>query len=98
MNKVSAKEVKELAHRLMFDMTEEDYAALSVEIDQLHVQMEKISSDEELNAYEPMTFPFECSTSYLREDEPTTPLDRDEALSNSGSCYEHQIKLPKVVG
>ena len=98
MKEISLDVLKEASHRLLFDMSEEEYATLLAEFKILLSRMESIGKIDGLDAYEPMTFPFECSTSNLREDEPTTPLDRDEALSNSGSCYEHQIKLPKVVG
>ena len=52
---------------------------------------------EGLENVEPMTFPFECSTDYLREDVAEEPLPRDEALGNAGSKSDGQIKLPKVV-
>jgi Asp-tRNA(Asn)/Glu-tRNA(Gln) amidotransferase C subunit len=45
-----------------------------------------------------MTFPFDASVDYLREDVAETPLPRDEALKNAGSVQDHEIKLPKVVG
>ena len=45
-----------------------------------------------------MTFPFECETDFLREDEPTTPLTQEEALRNAKDVVEGQIRLPKVVG
>ena len=45
-----------------------------------------------------MTFPFPCENSFLREDVPSAPLNRDEALANAGSKEDGQIKLPKVVG
>ena len=61
-------------------------------------QMETIGKIEGLEDYEPMTFPFDCETTYLREDEPATPLRREDALSNAGSVLDNQIKLPKVVG
>ena len=90
--------LKDAAHRLLFDMSEEEYATLLQEFDILTKQMETIGRIEGLEAYEPMTFPFDCETDYLREDDPTEPLDRDVALSNAGSTLDHQIKLPKVVG
>ena len=90
--------LKDAAHRLLFDMSEEEYATLLQEFDILTKQMETIGRIEGLEEYEPMTFPFDCETDYLREDDPSEPLDRDIALSNAGSVLDHQIKLPKVVG
>ena len=98
MKEINLDVLHDAAHRLLFDMSEEEYATLLQEFDVLTKQMETIGRIEGLDAYEPMTFPFDCTTSYLREDVPSEPLDRDLALSNAGSVSDHQIKLPKVVG
>ena len=86
------------AHRLMFDMSSEEYDTLLEEFKILTKQMETIGKIEGLDDYEPMTFPFDCHTDILREDVPTEPLTREQALSNAGSVANGQIKLPKVVG
>ena len=45
-----------------------------------------------------MTFPFDCTTSYLREDEESEPmLPLNEVLKNAKDVTANQIKLPKVV-
>ena len=98
MKEINLDVLHDAAHRLLFDMSEEEYATLLQEFDVLTKQMETIGRIEGLDAFEPMTFPFDCTTSYLREDVPSEPLDRDLALSNAGSVSDHQIKLPKVVG
>ena len=82
----------------MFDMAEEEYKTLLKEFDILTKQMEKISDVKGIDDEEPMTFPFNVTVSALREDEATTPLDRDEALKNAQSKQDGQVKLPKVVG
>ena len=86
------------AHRLMFDMSSEEYDTLLEEFKILTKQMETIGKIEGLDDYEPMTFPFDCHTDVLREDVPSEPLTREQALSNAGSVTNGQIKLPKVVG
>ena len=98
MKEITLDVLKDASHRLLFDMSEKEYATLLAEFGILNKQMETIGKIEVLENYEPMTFPFECETTELREDEPVTPLTREEALSNTGSRYENQIKLPKVVG
>ena len=85
------------AHRLLFDMSEEEYATLMEEFKTLVKQMDTIGKIKGLDEYEPMTFPFPCETSFLREDIAEEPLPRDEALANAGSKLDGQIKLPKVV-
>ena len=98
MKEINLDVLKDAANRLLFDMSEEEYQTLLAEFSILTKQMETIGKIEGLDDYEPMTFPFECETTYLREDEPTEPLSREEALSNAGSVLDNQIKLPKVVG
>ena len=98
MKEITIDVLKDAASRLMFEMTEEEYAKLFQELSSLTAQMEAISQCEDLDGYEPMTFPYPVQTTYLREDEPLPPLKREEALSNAGSTLEGQIKLPKVVG
>ena len=89
--------LKDAAKRLLFDMSESEYETLLKEFDIVTKQMNIIGSNHEIDKYEPMSFPFECTTSYLREDVPAEPLSREEALRNSKRKIGGQIKLPKVV-
>ena len=89
--------LKDAAKRLLFDMSESEYETLLKEFDIVTKQMNIIGSNHSLDDLEPMSFPFECSTSYLREDIPAEPLSREEALRNSKRKIGGQIKLPKVV-
>ena len=89
--------LKDAAKRLLFDMSDSEYETLLKEFDIVTKQMNIIGSNHEIDKYEPMSFPFECSTSYLREDVPAEPLSREEALRNSKRKIGGQIKLPKVV-
>lgn len=97
MKTITMDVLKDAANRLLFDLNDEQYKTLYEEFLTLQKQMEKIGKIQGLDQYEPMTFPFECSTSYLREDEPVEPLTQKEALQNAGSVKDNQIKLPKVV-
>ena len=97
MKEITMDVLHDAAHRLLFDMSEEEYATLEEEFKTLIKQMDTIGRIEGLENYEPMTFPFACETSFLREDEATEPLPREEALANAGSKLDGQIKLPKVV-
>ena len=98
MKQIDKDVLKDAARRLLFDMSEEEYDTLLQEFDVLTKQMETIGKIPGLESYEPMTFPFDCHTSYLREDVPEEPLTPEEALRNAGSVSEGQIKLPTVVG
>ena len=97
MKEITMEILHDAAHRLLFDMSEQEYATLEAEFQTLLKQMDTIGRIEGLENYEPMTFPFPCETSFLREDEAITPLSKEEALQNAGNVQDGQIKLPKVV-
>ena len=98
MKEINLEVLKDAANRLMFDMSPEEYQTLLEEFSILTKQMETIGKVEGVDGLEPMTFPFDCGNSYLREDVADEPLPREEALSNAGSVQDNEIKLPKVVG
>lgn len=89
--------LKDAANRLYFDMTDQELDTLLEEFKVVTRQMELIGLIEGVDELEPMTFPFDCETTFLREDIPTTPLTQEEALRNANSKKDGQIKLPKVV-
>jgi len=97
MKTITMDVLKDAANRLLFDLNDEQYKTLYEEFQTLKKQMEKIGEIKGLDQYEPMTFPFDCSTSYLREDELTAPLSREDVLKNAHNVKDGQIKLPKVV-
>lgn len=100
MKEITIEVLKDAARRLLFDMSEEQYQTLLGEFEVLTKQMDTIGKIEGLDAYEPMTFPFDCSVTEneLRDDVPTQTLTVEEVLKNAGSTLDNEIKLPKVVG
>ncbi|MCF0113340.1 MAG: Asp-tRNA(Asn)/Glu-tRNA(Gln) amidotransferase GatCAB subunit C [Bacilli bacterium] len=97
MKEINLDVLHDAAHRLLFDMSEQEYQTLYEEFGVLTKQMDTIGKLEGLDAYEPMTFPFDCRVDYLREDVASIPLPREEALANAGNVQDNEIKLPKVV-
>ena len=98
MIKITLELLKNCANNLMFDMKEEEYETLLNEFGTLIEQMKLIDNIDGLSSLEPMTFPFDCTTSYLREDEESEPmLPLNEVLKNAKDVTANQIKLPKVV-
>ena len=98
MKKVDKSVLKEAANKLMFDMSEEQYDTLLEEFEIIIKQMELISDIPGVDDAEPMTFPFDVTSSFLREDIPEEPLNREDALKNAKDVVDGQIRLPKVVG
>ena len=91
MKKVTIEVLKKAANNLLFDMSDEQYQTLLNEFDIIQQQMEIIGTLKNIDNVSPMTFPFDVSISYLREDEPSQPLKQEEALKNA-----HDV-VPKVL-
>ena len=97
MKKITKEVLHDAAERLMFKLTPAEVDTLYEEFVILTKQMELLGDIKDIDSYESMTFPFDCETSYLREDIPVTPLETEVALSNAKVTMDNQIKLPKVV-
>ena len=97
MKKVDKEVLKEASHKLLFDMTEEEYDRLEEEFKIILQEMEIFSQIDGLDDAEPMVFPYPVFDTLLREDEDREPLSQDEALKNAHDVKDGMIKLPKVV-
>lgn len=98
MKEVNLEVLHDVANRLMFEMSDEEYQTLLQEFDTIIAQMKLIGEIPGLDQVEPMVFPFTVITDTLREDEPMQPLTVDEVLANAQDTADNQIRLPKVVG
>ena len=97
MKPINKDVLKEISLKLMFEMKEEQYDTLLKEFDLIIKQMNLIGEIKGVDDVEPMTFPFDVTNDYLREDEVEDNLSQEEALKNSKSIENGQIVLPKVV-
>lgn len=97
MKNINKETLKMASNKLMFDMSEEQYNHLLNEFDVIVSQMNLIGKIEGVDNATPMTFPFDVTSTKLREDVATTPLDRDVALRNAKDVVDGQIRLPRVV-
>lgn len=97
MKNINKETLKTAANKLMFDMSEEQYNHLLNEFDVIVSQMNLIGKIEGVDNATPMTFPFDVTSTKLREDVATTPLERDVALRNAKDVVDGQIRLPRVV-
>ena len=89
--------LKDLASKLMFTMSDEEYITLQGEFDVMLRQMDKIDKIEGLSEVEPLNHPFPVLYT-LREDEEIENLDREDVLANAKDVYGNMIVVPKVVG
>ena len=97
MKPVNKDVLKEAAHRLLFEMNDDEYETLLKEFEVISKQMDLISEIDGVEDVEPMTFPFPVFTDVLREDIAEETPSRDETLKNTSDVVDGMIKLPKVV-
>ena len=97
MKRATEETIKLAADKMMFKLTDEECQNLVKDFEIIMSQMELIAKIEGVDDATPMTFPFEVSSTYLREDVAESPLSRDDALRNAKEVQNGQIKLPKVV-
>ena len=97
MKKIDKELLKEVSHKLFFEMSEEQYDTLLREFDVVTKQMELISVIEGVDDAEPMIFPYPVSSTQLRKDVAEEPLSQEKALKNAHDVINGSIKLPKVV-
>jgi aspartyl-tRNA(Asn)/glutamyl-tRNA(Gln) amidotransferase subunit C len=97
MKPVSKEVLKTAASKMMFEMDDNQYDQLIKELNIFLKQVDLIGDIPRIDEVTPMTFPFEVTNSYLREDEVEEPLSQEEALKNASDVKDGQIRLPKVV-
>ena len=97
MKPVSKEVLKTAASKLMFEMDDNQYDQFIKELNIFLKQVDLIGDIPHIDEVTPMTFPFEVTNSYLREDEVEEPLSQEEALNNASDVKDGQIRLPKVV-
>lgn len=94
---ITKEMLKKYANLLMFDMDDSEYDTLEEEFKTILKQMDYIGKIDGIDKVEPMTFPFELDSAYLREDEVGDYLTVDEVLTNTKQEVDNQVKVPKVV-
>ena len=87
---------KKLAHQLMFDLSDEEANDIVKEFETLEKQLHLLDAVD-TEGVEPMVYPFEDETSFLRKDEVSNVITQEEALANVKDKIEGHFILPKVV-
>ena len=98
MKDIKPEFLKKCANNLMFDLTDDEVESLINDFESLFRQINEIRKLEGIDEVEPMVFPFDVTTDFLREDVEVEPLSVEEVLQNAKDVQDGQIKLPKVVG
>ena len=98
MKQITKEGLRECANKLMFELSDEQVDRLYNEFSIIIEQMSLIGEIPGVDEAAPMTFPFDVTNTFLREDVAAKPLDREDALRNAKDVVDGQIRLPKVVG
>lgn len=96
MEKFSTEYFRKLASDLKFDLTDEEIEALKKDFEAVERQVE-LFSQIDTDGVEPMIWPFETPTVFLREDVECDTLDQKEALANAADVRMGHVHVPKVV-
>ncbi len=94
---IEKEKLKDYAHKLMFDMNDQEYETLQEEFEIILKQMDLIGNIPNIDKVTPMTFPFKNTDATLREDEVGDYLTVGEVLDNVKYQVADQVKVPKVV-
>ena len=89
--------LKKLGRKTMFDIHDDEMEALvhEYEVFMNHVKaLEAIETD----GVQPLAFPYVIETTYLRDDNESHVISREDALKNAKCVQANQVKVPKVVG
>ena len=96
MEKFSTEYFHKLANDLKFDLSDEEIEELKKDFVAVEKQVslfEKVDTE----GVEPMVYPFEAPTTFLREDVVSDVLTPEEALTNVKDARMGHVHVPKVV-
>ena len=92
MEKFSTEYFHKLANDLKFDLSDEEIEDFVAVEEQVSL-FEKVDTE----GVEPMVYPFEAPTTFLREDVVSDVLTQEEALKNVKDARMGHVHVPKVV-
>ena len=90
------EEIKVLANKLMFDVSDEEALDIASDFDTLE-KMLRFFDEIDTEGVEEMIYPFENETNYFREDEVTNVLSQKDALANAPKAISGHVVVPRVL-
>jgi len=96
--KITAQEVRSVADLANLELTGEELARMTRELDAILTHVEKLN-ELDTSAVEPMAQAIceAAGTETLREDEPGLPLGAEAALASAPASGAGHFKVPKVI-
>ncbi len=96
MEKFSTEYFRKLASDLRFNLSDEEIEELKHDFQAVEAQVDLFETID-TDGVEPMIYPFESATVFLREDEVADVLSREDALANVPDVRMGHVHVPKVV-
>ncbi|MGM9959806.1 MAG: Asp-tRNA(Asn)/Glu-tRNA(Gln) amidotransferase subunit GatC [Allobaculum sp.] len=96
MEKFSSEYLRKLASDLKFSLSDEEVGELKKDFAAVEKQMELFETID-TEGVEPMVYPFEAPTTFLREDVADEVLSQQDALVNAPDVRMGHVHVPKVV-
>ena len=96
MEKFSSEYFQRLAADLKFSLSEDEIRSLQHDFEEVERQMELFDAVD-TEGVEPMVYPFEAPTAFLREDVECETISQAEALANVKDVRMGHVHVPKVV-
>lgn len=96
MEKFSTEYFRKLASDLRFNLSDEEIEELKHDFQAVEAQVDLFETID-TDGVEPMIYPFENATVFLREDEVADVLSREDALANVPDVRMGHVHVPKVV-
>lgn len=96
MEKFSAEYFRKLANDLKFDLSDEEIEDLKRDFAEVEKQVDLFDAIDTAGV-EPMVYPFEAETIFLREDAEADTLPQNDALKNAADVRMGHVHVPKVV-
>lgn len=93
---MEVNEIKDLAKRIMFEVSDEEANKIKKAFEIFDKQVAVLNEIDTENVEE-MIYPFDVETTYLREDEVKHLLSKEDALANVSKVKEGHVVVPKVV-
>lgn len=96
MEKFSTEYFRKLANDLRFDLSNEEIEDLKKDFVEVEKQVQLFETIDTSDV-EPMVYPFETPTTYLREDIVDEVLSQEDAMKNVKDVRMGHVHVPKVV-
>ncbi len=97
MSKFTKELIDDYAHKLLINLTEEEYPIVLKEFDIIEMDMNLIADFPDIKNVTPMFYPLDDFCYELREDAKEENEDLEDILKNCGSYEDREVKIPKVV-